>query len=70
MPSLAGRETPPAHSTVVKLEPAFFVTGTSCPAVCDASDVPSIRLTRPVDRDAVPPALGLPMSLTAPAIVR
>ncbi len=57
MPSLAGRETPPAHSAIVKLEPAFFVTGTSCPTVCEESSVPSIRLTRTVEWDVLPPAV-------------
>ena len=57
MPSLAGSETPPAHSAIVKLEPAFFVAGTSCPTGCEESAVPSIRLTRTVEWDVLPPAV-------------
>ena len=59
MPSPEGRETRPAHSTVVHLEPAFFVAGISCTVWCESTNGNPIHLTRPVEPAALRSAMSV-----------
>ncbi len=59
MPSVEGWETHSAHSAVVRLEPAFFVTRVNCEIGCDPSDFNTIELTRDLEYAALLRALTI-----------